>query len=88
MRNRRIRQGNTILFDAKDVLVDRSKEGLVLLEMRRGPLSYTTEEGVRFWQHHPYQWVSGDEAKILKQHLSPEFREVDLSDVEDYYSYY
>lgn len=86
MRQRRVKDGNTIVFDARDVLDGRGKKDRVLLEMRNGPISYTTEEGVKFWRKHPFQWVSKDEAELLKNNKNPEFREVDKADVEDYYA--
>ena len=86
MRERRVKNGNTVVFDARDVLDGRGKKDKVLLEMRNGPISYTTEEGVKFWRKHPFQWVSEGEAELLKHSKNPEFREVDRADVEDYYA--
>lgn len=87
MRERRIKEGNTVVFDAaKDVLDSRGKKDKVLLEMRFGPISYTTEEGVKFWSKHPFQWVTKEEAEFLKTLSTPEFREVSKEDAEDYYA--
>lgn len=88
MRERRIKDGNAIVFDAaKEVLDSRGKKDKVLMEMRGGPISYTTEEGVKFWAKHPYQWVSQEEADILQGLSNPEFRPVSKEVVEDYYAY-
>jgi tRNA nucleotidyltransferase (CCA-adding enzyme) len=85
MRSRRIKEGQTIVFDAKELF--EPHKGMVLLEMRRGPMSYTTEEGVRFWKKHPYQWVSKEESNMLLKSKSPEFVKATRDDLEDYYSY-
>lgn len=85
MRSRRIKNGTTIIFDAKELF--EPHKGQVLLEMRRGPMSFTTEEGVRFWSKHPFQWVSREEAEILLKSNAPEFRKATTDDLEDYYSY-
>lgn len=85
MRSRRIKDGQTIVFDAKELFGPH--KGQVLLEMRRGPMSFTTEEGVRFWSKHPYQWVSKTEAEVLLKSRSPEFKQASVDDLEDYYSY-
>lgn len=85
MRSRRVMSGNTVVFDAKNLFEPRTDE--VLLEMRRGPLSYTTDEGVKFWSKHPYQWVSVEEAELLLKSTSPEFKIATIDDLEDYYSY-
>lgn len=88
MRERRVRDGNRVIFDAaKEVLNSRGRKDQVLMEMRGGPISYTTEEGVRFWARHPFQWVSKAEAELLKKHSNPEFRISSKADAEDYYAY-
>lgn len=86
-RAKRIKEGNTVVFDAaKDVLDFRGKKDKVLMEMRFGPISYTTEEGVKFWNKHPFQWVGEDEANYLESLLTPEFRRATKEAVEDYYA--
>lgn len=85
MRSRRIKDGQTIVFDAKELF--EPHKGQVLMEMRIGPMSFTTEEGVRFWKKHPYQWVSKEEAEELLKMRSPEFKKATKDDLEDYYSY-
>lgn len=87
MREMRVKDGNTIVFDARDVLNSKGKKDMVLLEMRRGPISYTTDGGVKFWKRHPFQWVSQEEAEFLLNNTNPEFRKVDKAAVEDYYAY-
>lgn len=85
MRSRRVYDGNNVIFDAKELFANR--DDMVLLEMRNGPISYTSEGGVRFWAKHPFQWVSGGEAELLLKSSAPEFREASIDDLEDYYSY-
>ena len=85
MRTRRIYDGKNVIFDYKELFEER--DGEVLVEMRNGPISYTTEEGVRFWAKHPYQWVSEAEATILLNGRNPEFQLAKVNDLEDYYSY-
>lgn len=85
MRERRVKQGQTVLFDCKEVLKGGGK-GFRLLLMKNGPLSYTTEEGVKFWQKHPYQWVTKAESELLLKSTNPEFRPAEIEDVEDYYA--
>ena len=85
MRTRRIYDGNDVIFDYKNLFGE--KDGKVLVEMRNGPISYMTEEGVRFWARHPYQWVSEAEATILLNSRNPEFQLSNMNDLEDYYSY-
>lgn len=70
--------------------MDKKKRvGKVLLRMKKGPRTYTTEKGTRFFSEHPFQWVEGDEAGHL---LSlPEtgfvhFVRAKIEDVEDYYA--
>lgn len=87
MRAKRIKEGNTVIFDAsKEVLDFRGKNNKVLMEMRYGPISYVTEEGVKFWNKHPFQWVSQEEAVYLENLLTPEFRRSTKEAVEDYYA--
>lgn len=85
MREKRVRDGQRILFDADELLDGRRGKGKVMVKMNNGPMSYTTEEGVKFWNKHPYQWVSPDEAEILRKSKSPEFSIVDKKDAEDFY---
>lgn len=88
MRERRVYDGLELIFDAaKEVLDSRGKKGLVLMEMVGGPISYTTEQGVRFWAKHPFQWVTPEEAEQLEGNFMPEFRRTTKEKVEDYYSY-
>lgn len=53
-------------------------------------MTYTTEQGTRFFRDHPFQWVGKDESEHL---LSlPEtgfvhFVSATIEDVEDYYAY-
>jgi hypothetical protein len=74
-----------MVFDAKELF--KPHKGMVLLEMRRGPISFTSDEGVRFWKKHPFQWVSKGEAELLLKSVAPEFRRATIDDLEDYYSY-
>lgn len=85
MRTRRVKDGNTVIFDAKDLFQPHDEQ--TLLEMRGGPLSYETDGGVRFWQKHPYQWVAEEEVGLLLKSKAPEFRIATVDDLEDYYSY-
>ena len=87
-RPRRLKNGNAVVFDYKTLLDGRGKKGKVLLKMVKGPVSYETQEGVKFWSDHPFQWVSEDESVILKGIKSGfvDFRDATTEDVEDYYA--
>lgn len=87
MRERRVFDGKTKIFDAVDVLDGRKHKNQVLLKMKNGPISYTTTEGVRFWNKHPFQWVEEGESVQLLQLTQPEFYIATKEQVEDYYSY-
>jgi hypothetical protein len=87
---RRYRENNRVLFDYKDLFDKRKSRGKVLLKMKKGPLTYTTTSGTRFFKQHPFQWVGEDESVHL---LSlPEdgyvfFVRASVEDAEDYYDY-
>ncbi len=88
MKERRLRDGNRILFDYRDLL--QKHKGQVLLKMKKGPITFTTDTGTRFFKEHPFQWVKTDET----QHLLATFGEdsyvyfipATIEDVEDFYS--
>lgn len=88
---RRKREGNRILFDYRDLVGPPSKfKGKKLIQMKKGPLSYTTEKGTRFYRDHPFKWVDAEEADYLLS-LPEEgfvyFTKATREQVEDYYAY-
>lgn len=87
-RPRRLRDGRAVVFDYKTLLDKKGKRDKVLLRMVKGPVSYETPEGVKYWSEHPFQWVSEEEAAILKGIKTGfvDFRDATLEDVEDYYA--
>jgi hypothetical protein len=87
IRERRVREGQQLVFDARDVLNTKLHEGEVLLKMVNGPISFTSPGGVRFWKRHPFQWVTGDDVDFLRYSTEPQFVEATVEDVEDYYAY-
>lgn len=89
MRERRVKNGREVLFDYKELFLSKTKQkGLKLVEMRRGPMSYETSTGTKFWKDHPFQWIPEDEADFLLSIKSPvvEFSAATIEDVEDYYA--
>jgi hypothetical protein len=89
MRERRIKSGGRVVFDYKQLLDKRSHRGKKLIRMKRGPITYTTAIGTRFWKDHPFQLVKEDEAEFLlalpESHYA-EFVEATIEQVEDYYA--
>ena len=87
-RERRLKSGNKVIFDYKELLDKKGKSNKTLLKMEKGPQSYTSAKGTQFWSEHPYQWVAKSEAEFLTglkvRHLN--FREATIEDVEDYYA--
>lgn len=87
MRARRLYDGKTLKFDYKDLIDGRKQKNKTLLKMKRGPISFETSEGTKFWKDHPFQWVSNAEADELKGRTFPEFVVATVEQVEDYYAY-
>lgn len=85
---RRLKENNKVLFDWKDLLDKRKSKGKTLIKMKKGPITYTTNEGTRFFKQHPFQWVSKEESDHLLS-LPEEgyvfFVPATIEDVEDYY---
>jgi regulation of enolase protein 1 (concanavalin A-like superfamily) len=88
MRERRLYDGRQLLFDARDILDARKHKGKVVVKMKNGPVSYTTDKGTKFWNKHPYQWVSEEERDFLLSLTQPEFVLSSKEDIEDYYAVY
>lgn len=89
MRERRLKRLDKVVFDYKELFISKTKQkGLKLVEMRRGPLSLETSDGLTFWKDHPYKWVTEEQAETLLaiESRNLEFREATIEDVEDYYS--
>lgn len=85
---RRVREGNNIIFDYRDLINKSKNRGKILIRMKRGPLTYTTEAGIRFFRDHPFQWVEKDEAEFLlsiPETMFVHFVPATIEDVEDYY---
>jgi hypothetical protein len=86
-RERRKHNGKNVIFDYRTLINEEGKEDKVLVYMAKGPQSYLSAQGTKFWSEHPFQWVDEDEAKFLvglkSQYLN--FREATLAEVEDYY---
>jgi hypothetical protein len=88
MRERRVRNGGHVVFDYRDLLDKRTHKGKALLRMKRGPITYTTWAGVKFYKDHPYQLVTEDEAQLLlalPESGHVEFQRATVDQVEDYY---
>lgn len=87
-RERRKRNGNNVIFDYRTLIDQEGKEDKILIQMVKGPQSYLSANGTKFWAEHPFQWVDEDEAEVLvglkSQYLN--FAEAELTDVEDYYA--
>lgn len=88
MRERRIHDGQVVLFDARDVLDTKANKGKTLLKIINCGGSFITNEGTRFWQKHPFQWVTKEEAQELLGYTGrPTFVEANIAEVEDWYAY-
>lgn len=90
MRSRRQKSGGKVVFDYRSLLDKRRWKGKKAIRMKSGPISYVTEEGVKFFRDHPFQLVKEDEAnRLLSLPASSrvEFVEAQIEDIEDYYSY-
>ena len=87
MRERRVYDGNDLLFDARDILDQKKHKGKQLVKMVTGPISYESPGGVKFWKSHPYQWVTEAEANLLEQSNAPTFVRAKFAELEDYYAY-
>ena len=77
-----------VVFDYRTLLDKRTHKGKVLLRMKRGPLTYESWEGVKFYKDHPYQLVSTGEADrllALPESGYVEFVVATVAQVEDYY---
>jgi len=89
MRERRLKVAGTVVFDYRDLLDGRKRKGKVLLKMKKGPASYTSEKGTRFWKAHPFQLVDEEEAQHLLSFGEDNyvyFVVATPEDVEDYYA--
>lgn len=90
MKERRLRDGKTVLFDYRDLIGDGRKfKGKTLIKMKKGPKTYTTELGSRFFADHPFKWVENEEAQHLlgfKEGNFVYFIEASVEDVEDHYA--
>lgn len=89
MRERRKKEGNRVLFDYRDLLNKKKNSNKTLLKMKKGPVSYQTEKGVRFFSDHPFQWVAKGHANHLLATFTEDkhihFVEATIEEVEDYY---
>lgn len=87
MKQRRLKNGSKVLFDYRQLMIVKP-DGVKLVEMRRGPMSYETKSGVTFYKDHPYQWVPEEEADYLIsfRNRNLEFGPATMDDVEDYYA--
>jgi hypothetical protein len=84
----RLYDGKTLLFDARDVLVKpQAMKGFRLVKMEKGPLSYRTSGGTKFYRDHPFQYVPVEEVDWVLSLTQPVFRLAKLEEVEDYYTY-
>lgn len=89
MRERRLKEGNRVLFDYRDLVEKKNRGKQKLLKMKKGPVSYLTEKGIRFFSSHPFQWVSEGHANHLLSFSEDNyvhFVEATIADVEDYYA--
>jgi hypothetical protein len=89
MRERRKKINGTVVFDYKDLLDRRKHKGKIILKMKKGPMTYTSTEGTRFFKDHPFQLVDETEAQHLlsfKEDNFVYFVNASVEDVEDYYS--
>lgn len=89
MRERRVKIAGNVVFDYRDLLDGRKRKGKKLLKMKKGPATYTSDKGTRFWKDHPFQLVEEEEASHLlsfKEDHYVYFVEATIEDVEDYYA--
>lgn len=90
MKERRLRDGKNILFDYRDLLDKKQHKGQVLLKMKKGPITFATDNGTRFFRDHPFQWVAADEAEHLLNTFGEDtyvfFVPATIQDVEDLYA--
>lgn len=84
---KRVWEGQTKVFDVKDVLDKRKHKNEVLLKMESKLGSFLTDSGVKFWDKHPFQWVPQEEASFLLGLSDPKFVRATVEEVEDHYSY-
>ena len=89
MRERRRKEAGTVVFDYRDLVDKRKNTGKTLILMKKGPITYTSDEGTRFFKDHPFQWVKKDEAGFLlslPEEGNVYFVNSTIEDVEDYYA--
>lgn len=89
MRERRKRIAGQVVFDYKDIIDKRRHRGKVLIKMKKGPMTYTSDNGTRFFKDHPFQLVDETEAEHLlgfKESHYVYFVPATVEDVEDYYA--
>lgn len=96
MRERRKREAGHIVFDYRALVTAlREKEAdgrkhpnKELIKMKKGPITYTSDNGTRYFKEHPFAFVDKDEANHLlgfKEDNFVYFIPATLDDVEDYY---
>ena len=89
MRERRLKINGSVVFDYRDLLDGRKRKGKVILKMKKGPMTYESEQGTRFFKDHPFQLVDETEAEHLlafKDTNFVYFVVASVEDVEDYYA--
>jgi hypothetical protein len=89
MRERRLRDRGKIVFDYRDLIDGRKQEGKTLIKMKKGPITYTSTAGTKFFRDHPYSWVPTEEAQHLlgfKEENFVYFVPATIEEVEDYYA--
>lgn len=89
MRELRLKEGNTVVFDAmKDLLKHTPTSSEVLVKMESHSGTYLSPHGKKFWGKHPYQWVNKKEATyLLGIRGIPSFSAATIEDAEDFYAY-
>lgn len=82
-----MRVNNKVVFDARELLDKRRHKGKALLKMVQGPGSYD-DQGVKFWQEHPFQLVPKEKVDHflgLSEYGFVSFEHAQVKDVENYY---
>lgn len=87
-RDKILKVNDKVVFDARVLLDKRRHKGQALMKMVKGPGSYQ-DQGVKFWQEHPFQLVPKDK---VDHFLSMEewgfvaFRMAEVKEVDDFYT--